>query len=920
MRPLKLKITAFGPYAKTQELDFSLLGKQGLYLITGDTGAGKTTIFDAITFALFGEASGENRNAKMLRSTYAKEDVIPEVELTFEYNGQAYTVKRQLEYFRIKLRGTGTVKQSGEAQLVYPDGRVITKENEVNAAINEIIGLTREQFAQVAMISQGEFRKLLQAKTVERQEIFRGIFDTKIYDTLQERLKNQTIALYRQLDSANMSIRQYVNGVVCDEDSLLRIDVKQAKDGGMLTADVLELLEKLLQEDQKVQEKVEKSLADVEEQTAQVTTQLIQAQALQDAQKTLAAKQTEEQTRKAELEERKADLSAAQSDIPRQEALQRKITQIELQMPAYDELTAKKAELAQTVEKIAAAEASQKHTQQIKDSLTKEIDTMQAERKSLEGVSTEKEKLSAQKRILLERREKFQALIANIGVLYAQREKLSQKQQVYLRASTRSAGLGQEYEAKQKAFLDEQAGVLAATLKENTPCPVCGSCDHPKVAKVSENAPTEAQVKQTKEAYEQAQEATNLASSEANKQKGIVTTTEETIGKDVAALLPGVSIDAAQDAARQQEMLLTEEINSVEAKILQNQRLATRKEMLEQLLPQKEEQVKRSEQTCHQAAEQLASLTASTGEMEKAITQMQQKLPFEDKATAQAQSAALAKERDILKITLEKAEKAFTDCKEALTALGAAIKQLQEQIANGQPWDIEELEQRKSRLLQEKNQSLQQQKILHARITTNETAKRNIAAKAVEMSQLESRYSWVKSLSDTANGSVKGKERIMLETYVQTTYFERILERANIRLQKMSGGQYSLKRRENADNKQSQSGLELDIIDHINTTRRSVNTLSGGEAFLASLALALGLSDEVQMSTGIQLDTLFVDEGFGSLDSEALNKAYTTLAGLTEGKRLVGIISHVAELKGRIEKQIVVTKDKAGGSEAKIYV
>ena len=160
----------------------------------------------------------------------------------------------------------------------------------------------------------------------------------------------------------------------------------------------------------------------------------------------------------------------------------------------------------------------------------------------------------------------------------------------------------------------------------------------------------------------------------------------------------------------------------------------------------------------------------------------------------------------------------------------------------------------------------------------------------------------------------------MLETYIQATYFDRILQRANLRLQKMTGGQYDLKRRRTASSMRGQSGLELDIVDHINATERSVNTLSGGEAFLASLALALGLSDEVQMSTGIRLDTLFVDEGFGSLDPESLNQAYHTLAGLTEGNRLVGIISHVAELKERIDKQIVVTKEKSGGSKAIITV
>ena len=231
---------------------------------------------------------------------------------------------------------------------------------------------------------------------------------------------------------------------------------------------------------------------------------------------------------------------------------------------------------------------------------------------------------------------------------------------------------------------------------------------------------------------------------------------------------------------------------------------------------------------------------------------------------------------------------------------------------------VETLLQEKGSLTDTKRDTTSALQTLHTRLSTNASARDNIARKAEETDALEEEYTWIKALSETANGTVHGKDKIMLETYIQTTYFDRILERANIRLRKMSGGQYDLKRRRTAGNKQSQSGLELDIIDHINTTERSVNTLSGGEAFLASLALALGLSDEVQHSTGIRLDTLFVDEGFGSLDSEALSKAYSALAGLTEGNRLVGIISHVAELKERIDRQIVVKKHRDGGSYATV--
>ena len=241
-------------------------------------------------------------------------------------------------------------------------------------------------------------------------------------------------------------------------------------------------------------------------------------------------------------------------------------------------------------------------------------------------------------------------------------------------------------------------------------------------------------------------------------------------------------------------------------------------------------------------------------------------------------------------------------------------------LSEGGAGDTAALEAEKQALHNKKSFILQRQKTLHSRITANASACENIAQKSAEMEKLEARYAWMNALSETANGGVAGKDKIMLETYIQTTYFDRILTRANIRLRKMSGGQYDLKRRRSASNRVSQSGLELDIIDHVNATERSVNTLSGGEAFLASLALALGLSDEVQMSAGIRLDTLFVDEGFGSLDSEALSKAYTTLAGLTEGNRLVGIISHVNELKERIDRQIVVTKDRTGGSSARIVV
>ena len=283
MRPLKLIISGFGPYAGTQELDFDKLGTSGLYLITGDTGAGKTTIFDAITYALFGKPSGDSRDESMLRSKYARPEDPTGVELTFAYDGKEYTVKRNPEYYRTKLRGEGTTKQDADAILIRPNQNPVTKVKEVNKAIQEIIGVTREQFSQVAMISQGEFRKLLQADTKERQKIFRDIFGTGMYVTLQNQLKEKTGEVRTLHEQASLSIKQYISGIVCDEDSLLALDVKKAKDGQLPMADIMELLEKLLQEDQTTNDTLSAQLADAEKKAEQLTAQLTQANAYKTA-------------------------------------------------------------------------------------------------------------------------------------------------------------------------------------------------------------------------------------------------------------------------------------------------------------------------------------------------------------------------------------------------------------------------------------------------------------------------------------------------------------------------------------------------------------------------------------------------------------------------------------------------------------
>lgn len=920
MRPLKLKMVGFGPYAGVQELDFDRLGSSGLYLITGDTGAGKTTIFDAITFALFGEASGNNRNPSMLRSKYAKEDMPTRVELTFAYSGKVYTVTRNPTYERAKIKGTGTTTESSGAELTYPDGRQVTKNGEVDAAIREIIGLTREQFSQIAMISQGDFRKLLQADTKERQEIFRDIFKTDLYVLLQNQLKEKAGEVRGQRDQASQSIRQYINGVTCDEDSVYALDAQKAKNGELPVTEVIELFRTLLEQDRQAELALEADLAAVEKELEQITSQLTQAEAYESAKTVLAERVAEEAALSAQLEIARDALSAAQETVPKQEGLQSRITETELLLPSYDELEAYRAARAAAQAELAKAQTTQENAVKEKNDLTTEITGLRTEQKDLADVSAEKEKLAAQLQQLGDRQKQFVDFLSGMEGLAREQAELAKRQEDYLKAEEASSELLREYEVKERAFLREQAGIMASSLTAGMACPVCGSIEHPHPAVLAEGAPTEADVKAAKAEYDRAQDKTKKASNEAQKLKGTVGTTEEILAKEIDSLIPGISLEDSTKAAEEQENLLAVQIEGLNVQIAALAKKMARREELDVLLPKKELLLRAAEETITVKTAEIASLTAKAENSEAQIHALRNKLAFPDKAAAEAEISALRAESDKLRQNLQTAETAHNQCKENLAGVRGTIEQLHKQLEGGVDIDTVQLRTKKDEYAAQKTVVMAKQKIVHTRISANETALQGVSAKAAEVERLDKKYVWMKALSDTANGSVYGKDKVMLETYIQTTYFERILARANIRLQKMSGGQYDLKRREKADNKQSQSGLELDIIDHINTTERSVNTLSGGEAFLASLALALGLSDEVQMSTGIHLDTLFVDEGFGSLDSESLSKAYSTLTGLTEGNRLVGIISHVAELKEKIDKQIVVKKEKTGESRAEIIM
>ena len=921
MRPLKLTIAGFGPYAGVQALDFEALGRSGLYLIAGDTGAGKTTIFDAITFALFGEASGGSREPAMLRSKYAQADDPTYVELTFTYGGQTYTVRRNPAYERAKTRGTGTTLQPADAQLTLPDGSVVTKIKDVDRAVQQIIGLSREQFSQVCMISQGDFRRLLEANTEERKKIFTDIFGTWLYASLQERLKDSADALDGQMKESRRSIRQYAEGMVCADDSDFRAEVLSAKADGLPSSGLTELFEKLLKEDEALEGRLNGQVKAAETAITALNRQIDAARAYRQTQKKLDDLSKKEQTQKDAWEAAQTALDGAETAkkevLP---ALTERLNRLRHLLPSYDELDEKSKTLHKTKTQLAAANRKQseaaKHSEALSDSLSR----LKNERTALEHSGEEKLALDTQLQQCINRKAALSGLLSDLNHLHTERETLHKAQAAYVALAQTAEERLRAYNQMQRAFLDAQAGILASSLQAGLPCPVCGSLAHPHPAALSEHAPTEKQVKGAKAAFDDAQSAAAGASETAAAQKAKVEEKADALHRALETLLPDLTEEQAETAAQEQLHDCETQIGELHQQIEALKQAILRKSELDEKIPKTEDALKTAESDQNEADKQIGMLQTQCKTLAGRIDELRQSLTFPDKASAGREIGALQTRAEALEQALADAREQEKSSLNTLTATRAAIRQLQEQLKAGSDADLDELSAQLGAQQAQKAALDRQRQSVHTRLNINGHAHGRIIEERGALDTLEKQYAWMNALARTAAGNLQGKVKVDLETYVQTTYFDRILERANLRLQRMSGGQYDLKRRRSTENRQSRSGLELDIVDHINATERSVNTLSGGEAFLASLALALGLSDEVQMSTGIHLDTLFVDEGFGSLDSEALGKAYQTLAGLTDGSRLVGIISHVAELKERIDRQIVVTKGPDGSSRAELVI
>ncbi len=921
MRPLKLKISAFGPYAGVTEFDFEKLGIGGLYLITGDTGAGKTTIFDAVTYALYGAPSGNNREVSMLRSKYADPSVPTEVELVFSCRGKQYTVKRNPEYEREAKRGGGITKQTANAEIIYPDGRVVTRVKEVDGAVKQIIGIDRDQFCQIAMIAQGDFMKLLLAKTDERMKIFRHIFKTERYCELQERLKRENGELASECDRIRRSIAQYIGGIVCDVDNTYHIELEKAKKGDMTVEDTVALLNKLIADDKTEEALVTEQKGKLQKNADEVKERIAKARDVILAKADLEKNTVETEQAIEKQKDLAVILEGEQAKQPEVKALNEKAAVLKALLPDYDELAKTENDYNKNKDLIEQSSAKAEETEDKITELEGELSALEGENKGLSTVGEEKLRLETEQNTVKESIGKLNGLENNIAALQKAEADYKKALEDYKLKKAEADRKEDEYRASNTAYLNAQAGILADTLEDGKPCPVCGSVVHPNIAVKPENAPTKEQLEALETEVNNEKVKVNDLSAEAGSLNGAVTEKQEGVSRELTELLGDVAVTDARSVIRVKLSELESEGERLKSKIAEAEAKVERKKELEELIPQKTEELKKQREAKTLFDSEIKAKTAENTVLEARIGELRSKLTFASKDAVETEILALTERAEGLVKALENVQESVNKNNEALASLKSAKEEILKRIGDGTDTDIQSETEKLNAIEVEIKDLEEKTKAVHSRVSTNETALLNINEKSGDLIAVENKYKWVNALTETAVGKISGKDKVAIETYIQMNYFDRIIDRANARLRIMTGGKYDLVRRKEALNRSGQSGLDLDVIDHHNGSHRSVKSLSGGESFKASLALALGLSDEIQSSAGgIKLDTMFVDEGFGSLDDESLAAAMKALSALADSDRLVGIISHVGELKQRIEKQIIVTKDKDGKSRAQIVV
>ena len=938
MRPLKLSLQAFGPYASKVDIDFSRFGDHGLYLIYGDTGSGKTMLFDAIAYALFGETSGD-REVKTLRSDYADSRTPTEVSLEFEHAGRTYTVRRtpQQELARRRSGGEGAsalVSHAASAELTSGDVTLASNTRDVGERVTDLLGLSYGQFRQVTMIAQGAFRDLLCTDPAERELVLRKIFGTEELDRFATELAQRARAAAEEYDFAKGDFEACVNrldrGIIVVHDPVQRVLSKP--DPAVAADECIEAGRTIVERQKAEVQQAEQKRDEAREATVAAQMALNRAKeaattikAAEDAERDLVKANAHVSIYSKALEEISDGYDERlRGFVAREEELRKA-------MPLFDELERRRAEFEEARRKSEELDGKRGKSEARRARLEESVANARVELAVAQDVSSELERAKALREELTRKVEEADEVSAALSSLARDRSKLSTKASEAESARADAERIRSEADALFGALVADDAAFVASSLVAGEPCPVCGSREHPRPARPTDVAPDRASLTEARKRQRAAEERLSAAQDAYLALRAAVEERSRTALDAASKVLGDLSASAAssvEDVERQtmgamakkrqllrdQETEHVQRLRALEAKL-------TSLEALRKQLTEEEQELEgvRSELvelagSCEMAS---ADVALARARMDEAAAS----LPCASRAEAQQALERAVRQREDEERAFAAARKALND---AQREQAAATSVLEERRAR-----LEELgvmvgdeapgtsRQRKELMVAQSAEKSADKAVraAAARVALNEKTLQEMQQIADRLPALERAVEASSLVSRVARGQVSGTNRISFERYVLGFYFDQIVICANKRLAVMSGGHYQLVRKSEGDSR-GKGGLSLDVVDYSTGKRRPVSSLSGGESFEASLSLALGLSDYAQQRAGgMHLDTVFIDEGFGSLDPDSLELVMRVLSDLASGDCLVAIISHVEELEKRIDQRVEV-KASAEGSSA----
>lgn len=1038
MKINKLILSAFGPYATYQEINFTELHEKRLFLVTGPTGAGKTSIFDAIAYALFGESSGNGRKSDDFISHFAGASDTTFVELDFDIKGKKCRIRREPRQEKLKTRGEGTTVKNAEASLVI-DGELTTSVTEVNQKINELIGIDSTQFRQIVMLPQGDFRKLLEAGSSEREEIFRKIFKTDFFKMFQDQLKLRVKHLNQQIGEFKLKLENEISHIHCygkeELKHLIQNDYLNYPEIISLTQELIEEMEDELSQIEMKSENVKKSIDSL---TAKINygktinQKFDQYKQLELSQQQLNEKKSLIESYQAiihkgsiadKIKQTEVQLSQVNDDYKRinhdivnkqnehnnlKNELQECLKQYDNLSKQYLELDEKKEKLFQSKNQLTKLLEYSSNLKQL-DEHKKLVDLKEKQstelNKSIDDISQNLKQLQEQIVIYDELKHKEHDI--NIKILTCEQTYKEGKRVVdqldhiiklydehhlatkdYESIKNKFKEKNNNYQNEYERYLQSQAGMLALTLKDNTPCPVCGSKEHPNKAHVEKEVKTLDEL-----------ETFKLQVDELNDQKSKMYHQVLNLNQTIQEKQLDISshseknLDSLEEIERHKQInenklielkeikrKLISELNVCQSQLMEIEKvketITTLKNQLEVLNDKQKDNQEQLNKTRNNYAitksiidklkddyqvDQLSydELKQDINNQEQIIKQISdhfqkitdQKSKLNDQIIEnESRVHMLQNHLENLKIKMDKLKQDFSNqvlkstfkdvdeyhefinqdydyadlskqietYYQDLNYVNKTLNHLDQELKDEKVIDIDIFEQNKKELNDTLIQYGNLEKELYTMFTTNRKALNqiNISYKLYNVKIDE--YSKLSTIEKVTNGD--NRLKMTFERYVLAAYFDDIIYAANLRLKDMTVNRYYLLRNDEKAKGNAGQGLDLLVLDSYTGMKRHVKTLSGGEAFIASLALALGLADVVSSyAGGIQLDTIFIDEGFGTLDPDALEHAIVTLNNIKESGRLVGIISHVQELKERIEAQLEIIPTKEG-SIAKIRV